>query len=138
MTECINTTLKIFKWNFSIRWKQCNRVKQRFHSKHSNWIDKDLKFPEKVYLSMKTHSISQNPSTSDFGRPKKIFSESGERTKRKIIKPLIEEHPVDELAFATQFSLRAGKLLVFSSIILHYLQKLQVLMKNLLNVFLQF
>ena len=108
VTECINTTLKIFKTNFYQRWKQCNRIKERFLSKHSDWIDKDLKFPEKVYLSMKTHSIDQNPSTSDFGRPKKIFSESGERTKRRIVKPLIEEHPVDELAFATQFSLRAS------------------------------
>ena len=26
--ECINTTLKIFKRDFSKRWKQCNRVKQ--------------------------------------------------------------------------------------------------------------
>lgn len=109
--KCIECVLKTFMSEYNKRWKQCHRIKERFLEKHSNWLNKSMNFPDTVYkyiVSLKHMEDELRPSTSKVGRPQKCFAESGERTKRTKLQPLMETYSGDEIVFAAQCTLQSS------------------------------
>lgn len=112
VTECLGRDLKDFVDNFNRRWKQAHRVKERFLSKYSDWLQKEIKFSKTVYDSKLTKNIinTPTPSTSTVGRPRKLFHESSDKSKRRKVQSLVSAHSEQELIHAAQVSLhKSGK-----------------------------
>ncbi|KAG5867554.1 hypothetical protein JTB14_036909 [Gonioctena quinquepunctata] len=63
--------VSLFFLDFKKKWQQSNRTHDRFLTKHKNWLDVSISFPDYTNYSKKV------------GRAEITFEESADRTKRK-------------------------------------------------------
>lgn len=91
-----------FVYDLKKRWTKSNRKIERFLSNNQAWLDTSIGFP--MYgIANKSHEYF------NVGRPKTIFSELSERTKRHATQKLRSQHSPDELCYAAQMSPRSSK-----------------------------
>lgn len=81
------------------RLQTVNRTEEKFFQKYSDWLGKPVTFPILEDFAAATPSIT--------GRPTKEFLLSSERSKRRKTEELRSSFSPEELAYATQSSLRS-------------------------------
>ena len=91
----IKNILSKFVSTLKMKWQYSSRTLNAFLKKQHDWLETEVIFPSFV-----SH-------ISKAGRPPLDFSVSSERTKRRKTEHLRSETNTDELAYATQMSLRA-------------------------------
>lgn len=100
-------TIKSFSLKISERWEKCSRKLELFEQKYEDWLNGD-----DIQFQISTCSDVQ-PSTSGTGRggrPKKIFEESSEKSKKRKVQHVLESTSYGELTFAAEVAVRsAGK-----------------------------
>lgn len=89
------------------KWKECNRTYNIFLGKHKAWLDKDMKLDANVLEYLQSNQTG--PSEKQRGRPQKPFEEATLKTKKQRVADLVTTRTCDELAFATELSLRQSK-----------------------------
>ncbi|KAK5649336.1 hypothetical protein RI129_000365 [Pyrocoelia pectoralis] len=102
----VKHSLSLFLSEVQKKWKKSNRHRRRFLKANKEWLGIT------VHLNFETEaSTSGTPTdtTSKYkrGRPRKLFSESSDRSKRRKTASLRREIPENELQFAAQMKLRA-------------------------------
>ena len=92
---------KVKNFNVSVNkmWKCCGRCRKKYETKHREWLNTTINFTEIL-----SHFDKSLPSTSK-GRPCKNFEDLGDQRKRQKIMPLVTDHSLPELTFATRKSL---------------------------------
>lgn len=92
---------KVRNFNVSVNkmWQCCTRTRNKFETKHRDWLNTTIDF-----FDIQSHFDQSIPSTSR-GRPCKSFEDLGDQRKRQKIMPLVTEHSLSELTFATRKSL---------------------------------
>jgi len=88
--------LHIFMNEFDKRWKKCNRTKNRFDTIFETWLSKKFILPEIPKILPKSH----------VGRPKVLFPDACDKTKRHKTQKLRESNSTEELVYAAQLSLK--------------------------------
>lgn len=92
----VKKTITRFVSKFNNLWKKSNRYRERFVKTHSNWL--------KGKLFVNTMNISRTPK----GRPKKLFTEAGQRSKQNKARALSEHFSTDELVLAAASSVKSA------------------------------
>lgn len=92
--------IRIFSCNLLRRWRSCNRTMSRFLEKYSEWLDVELSVPIPT-----EESCQGEASGAVRGRPRKLFSSSSVKTKKRKVENLSKSCSSQELALATQMSL---------------------------------
>ena len=91
-------------YEFRQRWQKASRKEVVFLSKNEVWLNSRVSFEEE-----KTHESEKNVTTASIqGRSSSSFAESSERSKRRKTEEVRAKLGCDELAYATQMSLRAA------------------------------
>lgn len=73
--------------------------------KYSDWLSTKIIFFEKD-ISKDTSGI-HDFGDKNIGRPQKLFDESSDRSRKRKLKPLLEQNTVDEIVLAAEMSLRS-------------------------------
>ncbi|KAJ4437537.1 hypothetical protein ANN_17682 [Periplaneta americana] len=95
--------------NFNTRLKKCHRMKERFETKYGDWLSKEFEIPcYQISCPQDESNTSSSISVSSFGRPRKLFSESSIKSKRRKTEQLRKSGSTDELVFVTQVSLKSS------------------------------
>lgn len=88
-------------------WKCCHRKNETFLTKHNEWLNKNIEFPNDVIQCLPgLSSASSIESERNRGRTRKNFDESSNITKRRKIKEFRESKSSSELVYATTIKLR--------------------------------
>lgn len=83
--------------------QECNRHYERFIENNKSWLEIDVNLGEIKHVEL------EQPSTGTImGRPSTSFEDSSDRTKRRRAQSIREQCSQEELAYATEMSLRAG------------------------------
>lgn len=93
--ECTRFCSKLFA-----KFEDCSRTIDRFLVKNDNWLNG-------AFVFEKTDVIEEEPQPStSSGRPKQLFSEIGDRAKRKRAAKLSSAFEAEELTYAAKKSLK--------------------------------
>jgi hypothetical protein len=94
--SALRKNLSTFQVEFKRRWRLAYRKQPRFLQNNQQWLSAPM-----IFLKFKWQG-------GGGGRPNVQFAESSDRSKRRKTASLRESSSLDELAYATQMSLRAG------------------------------
>ena len=75
--ETLISDIKYLEWNWRAQWQKHGRTKNRFELHEKDWLDGSAFKMEKF---IQTSSVNSNKR----GRPTKNFSETSDRTRRRI------------------------------------------------------
>lgn len=92
------TFSKLFN-NMRTRWQQANRTEGPFLKNNDKWLSEQVSFA--VPTTGKANPVNKG------GRPSQEFASSSDRSKRRKTKDIRTSFTSDELAYATQMSLRS-------------------------------
>lgn len=104
MTEDDKKNVSYIFYKLRDMWKKASRKEERLFEKNAEWLSIQFILSEDAGGS----SQSTPKSKAISGRPSISFSDSSDRSKRRKTEKLREEYSSEELAFATQMSLRAS------------------------------
>lgn len=95
-SDCHELLAKIhhFKSAFKEKWLAANKTDNRFRMNNEKWLQSTFTIPKVLNIST--------------GRPKKIFDELSERSKRRKTEQVRQSMETEELAYAAQMKLRAA------------------------------
>lgn len=82
------------------RWLKCHRILKDFLKKNGSWLKEKV-----IFIIVPKTFIGVSEGKSVVGRPRKLFENSCEKSKRRKLKALIETNTSQELALAAQVSL---------------------------------
>jgi len=91
----LKNRIKGFVTTLHKKWTGAGRSLLRFQIKNNNWLEL------RCNIFGKIENILQPSTSSDRGRPKKLFSECSERSKKRKIKYLAPGSTTPEMVFAT-------------------------------------
>lgn len=102
----LKNRIKGFVTTLHRKWIGAGRSLPRFKIKNSNWLDLNFN----IFGEIENIRVLQPSTSSGRGRPKKLFSESSERSKKRKIKHLAPGSTTPEMVFATHTRMyKAGK-----------------------------
>ncbi|XP_018338944.1 PREDICTED: uncharacterized protein LOC108756365 [Trachymyrmex septentrionalis] len=85
-------------YRFRTLWKESARTESRFRAKNQEWLNGSIVFNDQ----------KASGETNTEKRHSKSFAECSDRSKRRRTQQLRQEYGAEELAFATQMSLRSA------------------------------
>lgn len=94
----VKTKMAEFCKKLKVRWTNCHYILPQFLNKNSQWLSARITFVEEK---------SDHQDRKNIGRPKKLFDESSNRSRKRKLKPLLELHTNDEIVLAAEMSLRS-------------------------------
>lgn len=99
-------SLSLLFSNIRIKWAAANRTQVTFFRNNEEWLNGLIYFP----IVSSTECATSAPKKEDkkSGRPSQTFMSSSERSKRRKTKELRDSLSSEELAYATQMSLRSS------------------------------
>ncbi|KAF2904216.1 hypothetical protein ILUMI_01964 [Ignelater luminosus] len=83
-----------------------NAAGQSIPPKNQTWLDRDFVINNASQVEP-LPSVSKEPGNVTIGRPKKLFSESSNKTKTRRVASIIAQRSPEELSFATETCLRS-------------------------------
>lgn len=107
----IMNTITALCVHFLDKWRKCSYSKTTFYAKYSSWLDGVVSLNETVMNAVRNRMPCSSKDTGDTrkGRPKKTFAEGSEKTKKRIVEPLLKSSS-EQLLFASKLKLQsAGK-----------------------------
>ena len=111
ISKSIKNSVCILCAKIRSRWTKYGRNRTKFLKYNALWLDQDVNFEERIYKALSTtipQFQDEVATTSSRGRPRKLFGESSQRSKRRKSKSLLEEISQEQIVSATQMSLRAS------------------------------
>ena len=104
--------IRLFCVKILARWTQSHRIYDRFIQNNSTWLDSDLIIPEEICNFVVSPPREDIPGPSRDrrrrGRPRKLFSDSSRKSKRRKVQTLLQSSSADEISFAAESTLRAA------------------------------
>lgn len=101
LSDDVKSAVRRLLSQFNEKWTQVSRNEGKFFEKFSTWLSVFVPLEEIKEAATKS-------SKSSMGRPSSGFAEASVRTKRQKTEDLRATTSTEELAFATQMSLRAA------------------------------
>lgn len=104
--ERLNTTLKLFLSKLISKWKSSKQIYNKFVKKNSQWLNAELCLPITAPADRQLPILQTATASELRGRPKKLFSDSSNRTKRRKVDSFIRNVSPNKLIFAAEQGLR--------------------------------
>jgi len=104
--EDMQHSLSLLFSNMRTKWAAANRTQLTFFRNNEEWLNGLIYFP----IASSTECATSTPEKENkkSGRPSQTFMSSSERSKRRKTKELRDSISSEELAYATQMSLRSS------------------------------
>lgn len=100
----LKNSLRSVCQQMTLRWHKSHRNRNRFLKSNCQWLTGTITFPASIYHSLPSTSTDQPPSV--LGRPRKLFQDSSEKTKKRKLTSLVKSRSTVELAMAAEMKLR--------------------------------
>lgn len=102
--EVRKKTIELCK-KFKERWSKCHYVLKYFLTKYSEWLSVKITFIETVGTQDSHENRDFDRKT--IGRPQKLFEDSSDKSRKRKVKPLLEQNAIDEIVLAAEMGLRS-------------------------------
>lgn len=109
ISDDLKKTLAILMTKLRSKWDDASRKTDRFFKNNEQWLKGEIHFPTSISVNAETaaQDIPDESTSRDRGRPFKSFDTSSDRSKRRKTEEIRKTFTADELAYATQMSLRS-------------------------------